>query len=126
MIRRPPRSTLFPYTTLFRSRREASPTMLHPPVGGHGQGALAHLDSWRRTGGEAGQWLVLPLHRRASERRGRGHLQPPAPLEQTSEAILERPPPPVGIEPELPVQGELVRVRVGVAATLLHEPERLA
>src|SRR2546430_8324612 len=25
MIRRPPRSTLFPYTTLFRSRRRASP-----------------------------------------------------------------------------------------------------
>src|SRR5256885_3332476 len=25
MIRRPPRSTLFPYTTLFRSRREALP-----------------------------------------------------------------------------------------------------
>src|SRR2546430_13243700 len=26
MIRRPPRSTLFPYTTLFRSRRLARPT----------------------------------------------------------------------------------------------------
>src|SRR2546426_3179992 len=25
MIRRPPRSTLFPYTTLFRSRRESGP-----------------------------------------------------------------------------------------------------
>src|SRR3712207_8391761 len=25
MLRRPPRSTLFPYTTLFRSRRPASP-----------------------------------------------------------------------------------------------------
>src|SRR2546425_5991436 len=25
MIRRPPRSTLFPYTTLFRSRREPAP-----------------------------------------------------------------------------------------------------
>src|SRR3989442_4017282 len=25
MIRRPPRSTLFPYTTLFRSRRKANP-----------------------------------------------------------------------------------------------------
>src|SRR3712207_8124697 len=29
MIRRPPRSTLFPYTTLFRSRRSGS---LSPPV----------------------------------------------------------------------------------------------
>src|SRR3712207_8910708 len=27
MIRRPPRSTLFPYTTLFRSRGETSPTL---------------------------------------------------------------------------------------------------
>src|SRR2546421_2231778 len=27
MIRRPPRSTLFPYTTLFRSRRSARPTV---------------------------------------------------------------------------------------------------
>src|SRR3712207_7194836 len=31
MIRRPPRSTLFPYTTLFRS--------VHP-IGGHGRGGL--------------------------------------------------------------------------------------
>src|SRR5690349_24218571 len=27
MIRRPPRSTLFPYTTLFRSRRDAAPNL---------------------------------------------------------------------------------------------------
>src|SRR2546423_4748895 len=33
MIRRPPRSTLFPYTTLFRSRRQASNSsaiIMHP------------------------------------------------------------------------------------------------
>src|SRR6266536_5882645 len=30
MIRRPPRSTLFPYTTLFRSRCAGAPP-LHPP-----------------------------------------------------------------------------------------------
>src|SRR6266550_8437332 len=36
MIRRPPRSTLFPYTTLFRSRRDAR----HPrPRGGRGASA---------------------------------------------------------------------------------------
>src|SRR3712207_8574907 len=34
MIRRPPRSTLFPYTTLFRSRRPHRPS-----CEGHGQGA---------------------------------------------------------------------------------------
>src|SRR5437870_8396423 len=31
MIRRPPRSTLFPYTTLFRSSSQASPTTGTPP-----------------------------------------------------------------------------------------------
>src|SRR3712207_8746590 len=31
MIRRPPRSTLFPYTTLFRSSRSASRSPLSPP-----------------------------------------------------------------------------------------------
>src|SRR5690349_24110798 len=30
MIRRPPRSTLFPYTTLFRSRRFSHPTLFRP------------------------------------------------------------------------------------------------
>src|SRR3712207_8334203 len=30
MIRRPPRSTLFPYTTLFRSRAHAIPVMPRP------------------------------------------------------------------------------------------------
>src|SRR3712207_9221673 len=40
MIRRPPRSTLFPYTTLFRSPRRpaheprARPRPLQPPAGG--------------------------------------------------------------------------------------------
>src|SRR5258705_7350114 len=34
MIRRPPRSTLFPYTTLFRSRRAGTiETLLTAPVG---------------------------------------------------------------------------------------------
>src|SRR5471032_3484543 len=33
MIRRPPRSTLFPYTTLFRSRARALPPTSHPGAG---------------------------------------------------------------------------------------------
>src|SRR5437660_3980251 len=32
MIRRPPRSTLFPYTTLFRSRKRRRPWRRHRPV----------------------------------------------------------------------------------------------
>src|SRR2546430_3801347 len=33
MIRRPPRSTLFPYTTLFRSPEDAIGIRSHPPSG---------------------------------------------------------------------------------------------
>src|SRR2546425_5010521 len=36
MIRRPPRSTLFPYTTLFRSPRRPPPVILWPTSGGGG------------------------------------------------------------------------------------------
>src|SRR3712207_7811159 len=44
MIRRPPRSTLFPYTTLFRSRRRARGRPA-PDRGRHpGAGALARDD----------------------------------------------------------------------------------
>src|SRR5436853_2951160 len=32
MIRRPPRSTLFPYTTLFRSRKESRMSLLRCPT----------------------------------------------------------------------------------------------
>src|SRR3712207_8758905 len=38
MIRRPPRSTLFPYTTLFRSRAEAGHVLLAERDRGRGQG----------------------------------------------------------------------------------------
>src|SRR5205085_9266931 len=45
MLRRPPRSTLFPYTTLFRSGAAARPYMLHCNMvdapGGHAAGADA-------------------------------------------------------------------------------------
>src|SRR5256885_3706781 len=46
MIRRPPRSTLFPYTTLFRSGLAADLHLLHAfgPAGNHaGQGELDGL-----------------------------------------------------------------------------------
>src|SRR5260221_3561908 len=36
MIRRPPRSTLFPYTTLFRSQRDI-PGLIHVVQGDHGR-----------------------------------------------------------------------------------------
>src|SRR2546422_10022780 len=44
MIRRPPRSTLFPYTTLFRSAAiGADPVNSDFPALGHGQGLIARV-----------------------------------------------------------------------------------
>src|SRR6266571_18175 len=48
MIRRPPRSTLFPYTTLFRSRRRPSRTSngcAHPANGGRRDRKSTRLNS---------------------------------------------------------------------------------
>src|SRR3712207_7303562 len=42
MIRRPPRSTLFPYTTLFRSRRTRVALAFNPPVGPAPAQAVRH------------------------------------------------------------------------------------
>src|SRR5258708_32020659 len=49
MIRRPPRSTLFPYTTLFRSRDRRQPRTHHPSAA-HGKCAAL---AGRRFGGPA-------------------------------------------------------------------------
>src|SRR5256885_8421495 len=47
MIRRPPRSTLFPYTTLFRSPNgKLGPTRILPPVVSH-----SHIEAASITGG---------------------------------------------------------------------------
>src|SRR3712207_7958720 len=44
MIRRPPRSTLFPYTTLFRSRRNhRGPSNPELPVGGNPRRSLRQI-----------------------------------------------------------------------------------
>src|SRR2546426_4004512 len=61
MIRRPPRSTLFPYTTLFRSRAGE--------ISVHHQAGLA-LDQWRQP---AGLQLVAPGDRK-STRLNSSHL----------------------------------------------------
>src|SRR3970282_2377295 len=51
MIRRPPRSTLFPYTTLFRSPRLRRALPAHPPGGDHdGQGIPERSPAARHDG----------------------------------------------------------------------------
>src|SRR5256885_12006031 len=56
MIRRPPRSTLFPYTTLFRSENATSSApnqrkaafMAPPPAAERAPGRRFHRSAWRR------------------------------------------------------------------------------
>src|SRR3712207_8139517 len=61
MIRRPPRSTLFPYTTLFRSQRARAAVRRARPGGGHPD---AHR---RRPRADRGQVLLPRLARGRSE-----------------------------------------------------------
>src|SRR2546426_9252072 len=64
MIRRPPRSTLFPYTTLFRSRREADP----PP---EAEDRVEH-----RAGRIGERPAVDDRHRGADSTAGRSPIRP--------------------------------------------------
>src|SRR3712207_7951573 len=69
MIRRPPRSTLFPYTTLFRSWRHLPPPPAFPPwptVYGHFRAFLA-----------AGVWESMRHHLVAMLREGEGREASP-------------------------------------------------
>src|SRR3712207_8591332 len=61
MIRRPPRSTLFPYTTLFRSHRAAVGLGQHPGVVGpmEGVGRAGRAGEVRRGGADIDVGLVL-------------------------------------------------------------------
>src|SRR2546422_2035911 len=64
MIRRPPRSTLFPYTTLFRSiRREihrGSPREPGTVTSGDGMASDIHGAQTPLVRRDPGQWLTLP------------------------------------------------------------------
>src|SRR5438132_10308489 len=62
MLRRPPRSTLFPYTTLFRSRNQ---------VEGHRVGGL--VDSDRRSGHEVEHVVAHGVQDRKSTRLNCSH-----------------------------------------------------
>src|SRR2546427_7817457 len=50
MIRRPPRSTLFPYTTLFRSLIEAHAAKLSAKTTGSERGRVARSELWKGVG----------------------------------------------------------------------------
>src|SRR3712207_7538634 len=65
MIRRPPRSTLFPYTTLFRSKMAG---LLSRKAGDHQGGCLPSADEGH-LGGHDGEELHIRLERQA------GHVE---------------------------------------------------
>src|SRR3712207_7150323 len=77
MIRRPPRSTLFPYTTLFRSllgQRRVDPAQRDGDVGHRGRAdvgavGVAEEQQRRRPAGLGGEVVGLPV--RAGEGEGR-------------------------------------------------------
>src|SRR2546425_9628252 len=81
MIRRPPRSTLFPYTTLFRSPHQAGPDLeradrVHPT-------AVGPIYEVVTVGGEAD--LLVPQQLGAPRRRDGCELREPRSEEHTSE-----------------------------------------
>src|SRR3712207_8751462 len=76
MIRPPPRSTLFPYTTLFRSNHARSPRRAHPCVSRspHEAHGLSFRDALRRReGAPARKGLRGPLVDRKSTRLNSSH-----------------------------------------------------
>src|SRR2546422_3406865 len=71
MIRRPPRSTLFPYTTLFRSRSGAGWVMRPLQIG---ERAVAGQERRRSAAMLAGGWGALRSEEHTSELQSRLHL----------------------------------------------------
>src|SRR5256885_6631338 len=84
MIRRPPRSTLFPYTTLFRSliellRASNEPDAVHNAAAD----ALASMSGLRSAGRDVQQWLLWWDEKRNQSDRSEEHtseLQSPCNL----------------------------------------------
>src|SRR3989442_6392115 len=87
MIRRPPRSTLFPYTTLFRSRREPNPfggvhrleQVVHQPAhgvvhGGNRGGALPQHGRAEQVELADGHCGLARSEEHTSELQSRPHL----------------------------------------------------
>src|SRR2546427_2225248 len=76
MIRRPPRSTLFPYTTLFRSHvRQVQAAHLVEPVGHLEQAADAVALGLAPQRGVHGVGRLVPLQDRKSTRLNSSHSQ---------------------------------------------------
>src|SRR2546426_12245297 len=81
MIRRPPRSTLFPYTTLFRSPYAARRVLLQAVADRGGSRRVGHRPDGRAPGGRLLRLGVgLSAHRRFARRRARAETAAGAPV----------------------------------------------
>src|SRR3712207_9302179 len=79
MIRRPPRSTLFPYTTLFRSGKDirSEPEAQGPPIGDDDEVAMAGAFRFTRHPGNLGAlgfFLFMRSEEHTSELQSRQYL----------------------------------------------------
>src|SRR2546421_7494920 len=82
MIRRPPRSTLFPYTTLFRSRPEGAAQRAHDP------GSDGALEAQRVA--DRDHELTHAQGGRVAERRGGGWIPADARSEEHTSELQSR------------------------------------
>src|SRR3989454_8052570 len=134
MIRRPPRSTLFPYTTLFRSIPKHRAAGLTPAVAKTSAGALEYLPVAQVTNlvrtldelKEAGLW-VAGADPTAKDVYHRTRLLPPLALVMGGEGkglgrlVREH----CDILVQLPMRGRIASLNVAVAAgVLLYEVVR--
>src|SRR5689334_23696013 len=88
MIRRPPRSTLFPYTTLFRSSREVSlsspnskgtPDVVVPPsFPPRGRGGKDRKSTRLNSSHSSISYAVFCLKKKSEKRNLPGEAHPPA------------------------------------------------
>src|SRR2546426_12478099 len=108
MIRRPPRSTLFPYTTLFRSTRGDDPHSAlqrrrrPEPAAAPAATPRGQVDA--RRGGPVPPYHRVPatavsrgLHSAGRARRGGRRAAPPAADQEGDPAARRHPPPPAAV-----------------------------
>src|SRR2546426_5249672 len=88
MIRRPPRSTLFPYTTLFRSEAELGVTRQpYCVIIGGGQGGIALAARLKRLGVPT---LVIEKNERAGDRSEEHTSELQSPCNLVCRLLLEK------------------------------------
>src|SRR5256885_5098291 len=92
MIRRPPRSTLFPYTTLFRSRSPAPAPSARPPArdGLRESGVPRGSGTGKRTGGVSRGTVAFRPHRAHLQRSEEHTSELQSPCNLVCRLLLEK------------------------------------